>query len=210
MDPDDVAYRRSVRNTVVVLAVVVVVLAASIALTLLFDVTPNTFQTKTSVASTQPLTLTLEVNTTSGAANRGVEISAWLNGTSTGNVTANSNWAFDQTKLVYPVCSSGFPLGVGVMQGHYTSDNYSLGTLVSFVLPKQLCPHEQAPAWFYFASATSRVLVTIGATPVFWVLRVNATVSSASLGVSRLAPGVYTAVAADEWGDFVLTNFRIS
>ena len=210
MDPDDVAYRRSVRNTVIVLGVVVVVLAASIALTFVFDVTPNTFQTKTSVASTYPFTLTLEVNTTSATASQRVEITAWLNGTSTGNVTASSNWAFDQSKLVRPVCSSGFPVGVGVMQGHYTTDNYSLGTLVSFVLPQIPCALEPPPAWFYFSSATPKVLVALGATPEFWILRANATVSPTTMGVSTLQPGVYTAIGADEWGDFVMTNFRVS
>src|SRR5271157_2476826 len=130
MDPDDVAYRKSVRSTVVVLAVVVVVLAASIGLTLLFDVTPNTFQTKTSVGSTYPLTLTLEINETSAKTTGAVEITAWLNGSSTssGNVSATSNWAF--AGLVTSQCPVGWPLGIGVMQGHYTTDNYSLGTLL--------------------------------------------------------------------------------
>jgi hypothetical protein len=210
MDSDDAAYHKSVRNTVIVLAVVVVVLAASIGLTLLFDVAPNTFQSRTSVSSDYPFVLTLDVNTTSATDNGAVEITAWMNGTSTGNVTAASNWAFDQTKLVSPACSSGFPVAVGVMQGHYTSDNYSLGTLTSFVLPQLPCPHGPPPPWFYFSSTAPKVLVTVGGAPEFWVLRANVTVDAASMGVPRLPPGVYTAVGADEWGDFVMTNFRIS
>jgi hypothetical protein len=210
MDPDDVAYRKSVRNTAVVLVVVVAVLAASIGLTLLFDVTPNTFQTKTSTASSHSFTLTLEVNTTSATANGKVEITGWLNGTSTENVTATSNWAFDHSKLVGRICTPSFPVGVGVMQGHYTPDNYSLGTLVRILQPLYPCPLEQSPPWFYFSSSTSRVIVTLGGNPGFWILRTNATLSAASIGVPRLSPGVYTAVAADEWGDFVLSNFRVS
>ena len=209
-DEDDVAYHKSVRNTSVVLVVVVAVLVASIGLTLLFDVTPNTFQTKTTVASDYPFTLTLEINTTSATMNGKVEIAAWLNRTSTANVTATSNWALDQSRLVGRICTPGFPVGVGVMQGHYTSDNYSLGTLIHMIQPMPPCPYQRPPPWFYFSSATSKVLVTLGGTPEFWVLRANATISPASIGVPRLSPGVYTAVAADEWGDFVLSNFRIS
>jgi hypothetical protein len=209
-DDDDVAYHKSVRNTSVVLVVVVAVLVASIGLTLLFDVTPNTFQTKTTVASDYPFTLTLEINTTAASATKGVMIMAWLNGTSTANVTANSNWAFDNSRLVGRICTPSFPVGVGVMQGHYTSDNYSLGTLLRIQQPLYYCPVGQSPPWFYFSSSTSKVLVTLGGNPVFWILRTNVTLSAALTGVSRLSPGVYTAVAADEWGDFVLSNFRVS
>lgn len=211
MDPDDVAYRKSVRNTVKVLAVVVAVIAAALILTGYFDVTPNSFQTSTSVPSAYPFTLSLAINTTSTSPDGVVAISAWLNATSTGNVTSVSLWGFNQSRLVSPPCSSGFPVAIGVMQGHYTLDNYSVGTLLPISHPLVLCPiHHGSPPWFYFGSQSSRVLVTLDGTPEFWVLSTSYGFGADSIGKLHLPPGVYTAVAVDEWGDFVLTNFRVS
>jgi hypothetical protein len=213
-DPDDVAYRKSVRNTVKVLAVVVAVIAAALILTAYLDVAPDTFQTSTSVASTYPFTMSLAINTTSAQAADGIAITAWLNGTSPGssvdNVTAASGWAFDETQLVWPRCQQGFPLGVGVMQGHYTQDNYTLGTLLPVHQSLPPCRASSPPAWFYFPSQESRVVVFFDGNLTYWNLDVSMTFGPASAGVSRLAPGVYTAVAADEWGDIALTNFRVS
>ena len=207
MDADDAAYRRSVRNTAIVLSVVVVVLAASLGLTLLFDVAPDTFQTKTSVASTFPFTLTLTLNSTTVSPAGGVTVSAFLNGTGTGNVTAVSSWAFVNSSLWVHRC--GWPLGIGIMQGHYTLDNYSLGTLLQ---PRTSldCAGHPVPRWFYFGSQASKVLVTLGGTPAFWELQTLLPFNANYTGQQSLPPGVYTAVAADEWGDFVLTNFRVS
>jgi len=207
MDADDVAYRRSVRNTAIVLSVVVVVLAASLGLTLLFDVAPDTFQTKTSVASTFPFTLTLTLNSTTVSPAGGVTVSAFLNGTGTGNVTAVSSWAFVNSSLWVDRC--GWPLGIGIMQGHYTLDNYSLGTLLQPGTSLN-CAGHPAPRWFYFGSQASKVLVTLSGTPAFWELQTVLPFNATYTGRQSLSPGVYTAVAADEWGDFVMTNFRVS
>jgi hypothetical protein len=213
-DPDDAAYRKSVRNTVKVLAVVVAVIAAALILTAYFDVAPDTFQTSTSVASTYPFTMSLAINTTSAQAEDGVSVTAWLNGTSPGssvdNVTAASEWAFDQTQLVWPRCQQGFPLGVGVMQGHYTQDNYTLGTLLPIHQSLPPCRESSPPAWFYFPSQESRVVVFFEGNLTYWNLSVTTDFGPASAVLPRLDPGVYTAVAADEWGDLVLTNFNVS
>lgn len=211
MDPDDVAYRKSVKNTVIVLVVVVGVLVASLAAATYVSVPQNTFQTRTSVASTFPFTLNLAISATTGTTAGGVTITAWLNGTSTANVTAYSSWPVDQSRLWRDPCSEGWPIGVGVMQGHHTTDNYSLGTLAILRGPQPPCPAPKPlPRWFYFSSQTSKVLVTIGGEPEFWVIASEIAFNPGSVGVSRLSPGIYTAVAADEWGDLALTNFRIT
>jgi hypothetical protein len=213
MSEDDAAYHKSVRNMGVVIGVVVLVIFASLALTYYFDIPQNTFQTKTSIPTAYPFTLTLATNSTSIPAGGTVEISAWLNGTSTGNVTSASLWALNQSRLVTYPCRSGFPVGIGIMQGHYTSDNYSLGTLAPIAL-SPYCPIPAAsgsPPWFYFSSETPKVLVTVGGTPEFWVISTDITFGpSIHTGLGPLSPGVYTAVAADEWGDFVMSNFRVS
>jgi hypothetical protein len=53
-------------------------------------------------------------------------------------------------------------------------------------------------------------LVTIGSTPEIWVIQSSLIFGQESIGQGQLPAGVYTALAADEWGDVLVTNFRVT
>jgi hypothetical protein len=214
MDPDDVEYRKSVRNTIVVVAVVVVVIASALVVSPYLNPRVDTFQKHVYDMTTNGFTFNLEVNTTSFSTTGHVAIAVWANSTSasTNNVTGADFWPFDHARLIGKPCTNGWPIGVGVMQGHYTADNYTLGSLVIIPQPEVLCPAKLPPHWFEFEPAphSSRALVTLGNTPEIWVIQSSIVFGQGSLGQGPLPAGVYTAMAADEWGDLLLTNFRVA
>ena len=214
MDPDDIEYRKSVRNTVVLVAILVGVIAAALVVSPYLNPHVDTFQKDVYAVTTNGFTFNLQVNTTSLSTTGYVAISAWANSTSTSsnNVTGADFWPFDRVRLIGKPCTNGWPIGVGVMQGHYSTDNYTLGTLIPLPQPAVLCPAQMPPHWFEFEPAphSSRALVTVGDTPQIWVIQSSIVFGQGSLGQGPLPTGVYTAIAADEWGDVLLTNFRVA
>lgn len=208
MDPDDVAYRRSVRNMSLVLAAIVITIFAAIFISPFAFAPPNTFQKSTSLDSVFGFTLHLQINATTAAPGSNLLVSGWLNSSSDSivNVTAADAWALGPAGLLTRSCAEGWPIGVGVMEGHYTQDNFSSGTLLPLPVPAAHCPYAaSAPGYFLLTPHSSQALVDLNGTPQYWVLQ-----SSFSLGTSQLPPGVYTAVLADEWGDVLTTNFVVS
>jgi hypothetical protein len=214
MDPDDIEYRKSVRNTIVVVTIVVVVIAAALVVSPYLNPRVDTFQKHVYATTTNGFTFNLQVNTTSLPTTGYVAISAWANSTSasTNNVTGADFWPFDHARLAGRLCTNGWPIGIGVMQGHYTVDNYTQGTLIDLPQPAVLCPATQMPPhWFEFEPPphSSRALVIVGDTPEIWVIQSSVVFGQGTMGPGPLSAGIYTALAADEWGDLLLTNFRV-
>ncbi len=214
MDPDDAAYRKSVRNMSVVLAAIVITVFAAIFIPPYLNPPRETFETSVTQESAFGFTMHLTINATSVASGGGITLSGWLNSTAAlvENVTAADSWALPQGLLWGRTCTAGWPVGLGIMRGHYTQDNVSSGTLVRLPAPIMYCPAVLgSPQYFLFEPAphSSKALVTIGSSPAIWMIQ-------SSLGFSRdasgggLQPGVYTAVLADEWGDVLTTNFRVT
>jgi len=213
LDADDIAYRKSVRNMSVILAAAVLTILAFLIIPPYFGPVHNTFENQVSVVSPLGFTLGLELNTTSITAGGHVAITGWVNNTSSiiENVTAQDSWAVDSSRLWGRICTNGWPIGVGVMQGHYTLFNYTRGTLIGIPKSLVLCPVlRAAPEWYAFAPSSSKALVSLNGAPQFWIVQTTLGFGPASLGQSQLPSGVYTAVAADEWGDVLLTNFLVS
>lgn len=208
MDPDDLAYKKSVRNMSLVLAAIAITIFAAIAVSPYVFPATDTFQTSVSYVSAFGFTLHLQVNSTSVPSGGAVMVSGWLNSSSASinNVTASDGWGVGPGGLWTRLCTSGWPIGVGVMAGHYTQDNVTYGTLVQIPQPGASCPVQSAtPRYFLLGPHSSRALVDLSGTPQYWVLQ-----SSYSFSAAGLSPGVYTAVLADEWGDVVTTNFAVS
>jgi hypothetical protein len=215
MDPDDAAYRRSVRNMSLILAAIVLTVFVSLFAFTYFAPPPAGFQPQASTTSPYGFDLSLSLNATSMGPDGGLSIKGWANNTTPNalNVTAMSSWRVDQHLLWTRICTNGWPIGVGVMQGHYTLDNYTRGTFLQFVQPLATCAVQVgSPPWIDFAPHphSSLAIVTISGTPTFWLLQSTLDFGHASLGEAQLKPGVYTVVVADEWGDIVMTNFRVS
>lgn len=213
---DDVAYKKSVRNMSFVLAAIVITVFAALIIPPYVNPIHNDFQTSVSLATGQSATLYLQINSTTIAPGGRVNITAWLKSTypSINNVTAQSFWSVPQGMLWTKTCVSYFPIGVGIMRGHYDNSNYSAGTLLRPNLPLTQCPVSvNSPRWFAFEPGSSNAIVSLGgalehlsvSTSVTWDSR-----SFPALASGTFLPGVYTVVAADEWGDVLTTNFVVS
>jgi len=125
------------------------------------------------------------------------------------SVTAANSWGLPQGRLWGRICTTGWPIGLGVMKGHYTQDNYTSGTVIPFPQPLASCPVQLSPPrYFIFEAHSSNVLVTIGGNTVTW--RVQSEFSFSGFQSSSQQSGVYTAVIADEWGDVLTTNFLVT
>lgn len=219
MDPDDVAYRKSVRNMSLVLAAMVIVIFAALFLPPYVFPPNDVFQASVSMTSAFGFTLHLEINTTSSTPRGEVLIMGWLNSTSSqiDNITASDFWGVNQSRLWPGTCTSGWPIGLGVMAGHYNQDNYTLGTLIQ-AIPTAQCPKQSSiPGYFLLEPLSSKALVVLGGTPQFWVIQSNYTFGYAQREVlpqgsvtGQLQPGVYTVILADEWGDVLTTNFQVT
>lgn len=197
--------------SVVLAAIVITVFAALFIPPYLFP-PHDVFQPSVTAASPFGFTMHLTVNATTVSTGGSVLVTGWLNSTSDYlyNVTAANAWALPQERLWERVCTSGWPIGVGVMEGHYTADNYTLGTLVPIPQPLVACPLQAAaPSYFVFEAHSSKALVSLGGAPAIWNIVTGFTFREYAPGYT-LPPGVYTAVLADEWGDVLTANFLIS
>ena len=197
-----------------VLAAIVVTVFAAIFIPIYAFPGHDVFQQSVSEDSPFGFTLHLTVNSTSVAQGETVFIVGWVNSTSANvqNVSAANSWGFPEHQLWGRLCTSNWPIGVGVMKGHYTSDNYTEGTLIQLPRPMTLvaCPVQQAaPTYFLFEAHSSRALVSISGAPYLWVVQTALGVRVDATG-NPLTPGVYTAVLADEWGDVLTTNFLVT
>jgi len=207
MTPDDRAYRASVRNMVLVLTAVVITVFAAIFIPPLVYPAHEQFLQISSVNSPYGFSLSLRLNATQSSPGGSLTITGWMNNTSSqvNNVTARNQWSIGPSGLWQRLCTSGWPLGLGVMRGYFTSDNYTLGTLVRFPMPLVGCPVSiYVPNSFLMAPHGSKAIVKVGSAIMEWDLT-----TTLSFGATQPA-GVYTAIAADEWGDVAITHFRIS
>jgi len=211
---DDLAYRRSVRNMSLVLAAIVITVFAAIFIPPYLSPQHDVFQTSTSLDSlVNGFTLHLQVSSTSIPQNGTLVTYGWLNSTSGAieNVTSSDSWGLGQDLLWGAACAPGWPIGLGIMQGHYTNDNFTLGTLLNITgySGAPACPATGSPSYFLLEPHSSKALVTLNTGPTLWVIQTSFSLQESAAG-SPLKPGVYTAVLADEWGDVLTTNFLVS
>ncbi len=211
MGQDDAAYRRSVRNTIMVIAVMAVIIAAALFIPPLVSPVHEQFNSATSVASPYGLSLNLKLNGTQLAVGQGEAITAWLNGTSSqvANISAADGWPLGPKGLWTRICTNGWPLGVGFMAGYYTSDNYSLGSLVLVPMPLPPCPEQIGPpSSFLLQSRGSTAIVKLNGNLTEWELTTTLALSGTQPSLQR--GGVFTAIAVDEWGDVAVAHFRVN
>ncbi len=212
MAEDDKAYRRSVRNMVFVLAAIVLTVFAAIFIPPIVNPLHEQFNQSGYSDSVYGFRLTILLNATQLASNGGVAVTAWLNNTSseTNNVTAASQWPAGLQGLWTRICTNGWPLGVGVMPGYFTQDNYTRGSLIRVPVPLIGCPVSiYTPTFFLMQPGSSTAIVRLNGVLSDWNLTTTLSLGSAQLS-RNAGSGVFTAVAADEWGDVAIAHFRIA
>jgi len=222
MDPDDLAYRKSVRNMVLFLAAIVIVVFAAIFIPPYVNPPRSTLPDSVSYTSGFGFTMHLTLNSTTIAPLGHVFLTGWVNSSSDSGETINAtdSWAFTQNLLWQPTCVQGWPVGIGVMRGHYTQDNYTLGTPLQLVSPPPHCPPSGSPQYFlFYPNHSSIAAAVVNGTPHRWEILMNMSLGEGSLapsalpgvpGPNGLPPGFYTAVFADEWGDVLTADFQVT
>jgi hypothetical protein len=211
LDTDDIAYKKSVRNMVLVLAVFVITIFAAIIVPPYLFPPHDVFEKSVSAVSPYGFTTNLTINSTSVAPTTGVIITGWLNSTASSveNVTAADAWGISNSSLLSGGgCAKGWPIGVGVMQGHYTQDNYTQGSLIPILEAYHCFVQPSAPTYFIFEAHSSKALVDYGGSPHIWTIQSTVGFDQSD-SEYQLQPGVYTAVFADQWGDVLTTNFVV-
>lgn len=212
MDPDDVEYRKSVRNMALVLAAIVITAFAAIFIPPYFSSSNNVYVPNVSETSPFGFVLHLSVNSTFVPPSGSVLITGWVNNTygAIEDINASNSWGLSQGQLVERACTAGWPIGIGVMMGHYTDQNYSSGTLLNLPRPAVQCPvSTNTPKDFIFRPHSSQALVTVGGTTAEWNIVTSVDFKGVSTsGTSR--PGVYTALIADEWGDVLTMIIQVT
>jgi hypothetical protein len=123
---------------------------------------------------------------------------------------------------------SQLPLTVGLFQGYYTEANLSEATPLQLYEPGLYnCPEEfQISAWSFSPTSTDATLVSqqpfgsnnVTTLEAMWTqpatisiqLKGYWTGSNDTLVFHQFTPGVYTAVAENEWGGMQMISFNIS
>ena len=140
------------------------------------------------------------------------------------NVSGSTNWPPQTASIV--ICNGAYPLRMGVVKGYYTSTNISSvqPTQVGHVINPNavyLCPIFLRPPFYNFQPQSDNASwceVSAGPacySPVSHLSSFNSSWvgQNTSLGTparqESLAPGSYTIVGGDEWGQMVLLHFLV-
>ncbi|HXW37666.1 MAG TPA: hypothetical protein VEJ36_07185 [Nitrososphaerales archaeon] len=211
MSEEDVEYKRNVRTMSFVLAAIVITIFAAIFIPPIVNPLHEEFQSSASVNSAEGFQLTVRENATKITEGGAVNMTGLMNNTS--NVILNDStsdqWPYSGL-YSYP-CRNGWPMGFGIMQGYYTSDNYSLGQLLRLVTPvPEPCPVGGSPPDYILLEPYTPYSIASTASGLErWTLSFSLTTSGyiSGNGTGHFS-GVYTVILADEWGDVVVTHFK--
>lgn len=197
-----------------VLAAIVITVFAAIFIPPLVNPQHEQFLPEASVSSPQGFDLYLLVNPVSVEAGGTVTVTIWMSntGTQVDNVSAASSWPIGD--FLSNPCPSGNPLpfGVEILNGYYTTDNATAGRSLQLVNDVSCVASSASPTFFAIAASGSQAIVPYGGSFQLW----NLSSSFFPFGGFYQAGGspsfyhfhgVYTVVAADEWGDLVVTHF---
>jgi plastocyanin len=185
-----------------------------------------------------PLPLALKSNISEEVANPGstspaysieVNLSEFNTISTYTNVSAVQNWPTADLSLG-PCGTFEFPFGVVLYQGHYTSQNISSGTPLTIYTPNanetselhpEDCPANPQVFSYVFAPLSDNAVVKLafgGETSAstyalsdsvsiigYW----SESSSSSASEFHALTSGVYTVLAADEWGTVVIAHVTV-
>ena len=182
-----------------------------------FSVAPAT----SSVATPQNLRLGLTLNSSELHPGEYVTMNASLTNTlsTSNNVTDAYQWLIKGLDVGYACLQ--YPFGVGVIKGYYTTQNVSTGTLLDMFKPGPPieCPVNHVQ-YFDFQPGSDivvvnqfneklqmNVTVTIGG---YWTGYWNPQSGLPPPTFHRFENGIYTVVAADEWGNILLLYFSVT
>ena len=143
--------------------------------------------------------------------------------TTTNHVPVSNNWSYSNLGLSPCALGPGFgyPFGIAIFQGNYTSSNLSTATplsLYDYSMPVP-CPDPMQPTSYDF-EPLSDIATAVSSSASFpnstyainFPLTDTGYWAGTSPDVSKhgFAPGIYTIVGGDEWGALVILHFTVS
>jgi hypothetical protein len=176
----------------------------------------------TSSSSTNGLNLSLSVNATPNVQH---QISITLDETNTlseiNNVPVSDNWLYKG--LGVAPCNFTSPYGIAVFSGDYNSSNLSTGTPLTLYDPHvaRLCPTNYPVISYSFQPSLDWAHVIENpdnpinsAQQMQYELTINGYWPddnfSSNSQLTNFAPGVYTVVGGDEWGNLIVLHFTVA
>jgi hypothetical protein len=183
--------------------------------------TPPPGSVSDSVQGINGLTLRLTVNVSTSSSEVTVDAVAgdYNLRASAANVTAADMWSVPEQVLQSHFCTAGSPVGVSVAQGHYTPSNVSSAKFLIFINPAvtYTCTVQApAPVGTYAFSPMSDAAVASGSCGSrvcgYDTTASDQLVASGSYvdgTLTGFAPGEYTVIAGDEWGNSLLAYFTV-
>jgi hypothetical protein len=203
MDKEEQEYRRSVRNTSIIIGMMIAVIALSLIIPPLINHTGIVYGGKAKAESPYGFDLYLKIN--KGEINKGsnVTISTWIINSANriNNVSALSNWP------ISGVYSSCYPIAVAIMEGYYDQNNITHGKVLNIGLHESC--NKNTPRYYILEPGSSNGIVSFDSGASRINLNYTLSVSGYFVGTSfRNFAGVYTVVAVDEWGDMAILYFH--
>jgi len=194
----------------VILAAIVITVFASIFIPPLVYPSHEQFVASSSTFSPYGFSLLLTENATRIVSGQDIDVTAVMNNTSYEvlQVPAASDWPL--AGLYTRPCFTGWPMGIGIMQGYYTSDNFTSGTLLKLQYPQAGCSSgtSSAPTIFLIEADSPDSVANSTNSVQTWNLTFSLDSRSyAGANGTAYFQGVYTVVVADEWGDTAITHF---
>jgi len=107
-------------------------------------------------------------------------------------------------------CVAGYPLGIGLLAGHYAANNVSDGQLVPYQFVFG-CPGDQIilQSLTFLPHSSTAVAKTNFGTPT-WDISSTFTYQNVGPGGYTLVAGEYTVVAGDVWGQIAFAYFSVA
>lgn len=173
-------------------------------------------QYSASAPSVQGLELKLSINATAILPGQTVQVNvSEFNSLETvNNVSSSSHWLVRGALSSCPNTNSQ-PFGIAVYQGHYTAQNISQGSQLQ-IFPITACPqYIRLVTGYSFQPLSNEAIIEPGSgyTPMAATIGVNGSYGPSYTGSSAansFGQGVYTLVAADEWGALVFLYFQVA
>jgi len=171
--------------------------------------TTDYVQTGSVASSPSALEVYVNTNTTGMGPVQQTLASVWENNTLPliNNVSALSDYAIPN--LSFSPCAGGFPLEMGLLQGHYGMGNFSEGQFVSPIVFS--CTTDYADYQYFVFSPLNGTAVAHGVqTQPSGPFSERLADVSFNYTYTGLGPGEYTVVGGDEWGHVAFAYFSVA
>ena len=211
-------------SAIILIIVITVVLTSTIVFFYHLNSTTKPY-TSPAIYNTEPnLNLTLLLSSFTLTKGEGLSISEELfnNESYSFTVAVSNNWPYFQGvqyRMTMDPCPDNLPFGFVILKGDYNLTTYSQGQPLMLYEPNviYMCPAEFPINSYEFLPFSDHVLILSNVNPPINFTLENSILLNGSWSYvgskavfSNFPPGIYTVVAADEWGEIQIAHFSVT